>query len=237
VLISLDYYDIEINDVIGEFGAQEILDACYVFALADQCAKIRRIGGGLTLDGSGVETYTTNLKYLRAEGIELGAAFGFDIGKFGSINLSANVNKYLTHESQSDDTTAIVDCVGTFGSNCGNGPQGGPLPEVRALQRTTWAYDAFQVSLLWRYNGKIESATPIFPAFQEISSYSYFDLFGSWSPIEMATVSLGVSNLFEKEPPIVGNEAADTGSNSGNTFPGLYETLGRMYSVGLRVSF
>lgn len=247
VLISLDYYDIDISDVIGEFGAQEVLDNCYIGGIAGECAKIRRIGGGLTLDGSGVETYTTNLKYLRAEGVELGAAFGFDIGAFGNIRVSANVNKYLKQESQSSDLTSLVDCVGIFGTNCGNGPQGGPLPETRWLQRTTWNYNDFTVSLLWRHLSSIQSALPacsatvtsdcIFSTFKKIDAYDYFDLFGSWQFMEQASVSLGVSNLFEKDPPVVGNEAADTGSNSGNTFPQLYDSLGRMFSVGLRVSF
>jgi outer membrane receptor protein involved in Fe transport len=247
VLVSLDYYDIDISNVIGEFGAQEVLTACYVNAMADQCAKIRRVGGGLTLDGSGIETFTTNLQYLRAEGVELGMAFGFDIGAFGNLRISANVNKYLTHESQSDNTTELVDCVGIFGTNCGNGPQGGPLPDTRWLQRTTWNYDDFTVSLLWRHLSGITSALPpcanaadsgcIFPTFRKIDSYDYFDLFGSWQFMEQASVSFGVSNMFEKDPPVVGNEAADTGSNSGNTFPQLYDALGRLYSVGLRVSF
>jgi iron complex outermembrane receptor protein len=237
VLVSLDYYDIEITDVIGEFGAQEVLDNCYVGGIAEQCAKIRRIGGGLTLDGSGVETFTTNLQYLRAEGVELGMAFGFDIGALGNLRFSANVNKYLTHESQSSDLTPLVDCVGVFGTNCGNGPQGGPLPETRWLQRTTWNYDDFTVSLLWRHLSSIKSAVPVFPAFQKVDSYDYFDMFGNWQFMEQASVSLGISNLFEEDPPVVGNEAADTGSNSGNTFPQLYDALGRMYSVSLRVSF
>ena len=247
VLVSLDYYDIDISDVIGEFGAQEVLDACYVSGVADQCAKIHRVGGNLVVQGAGVDTFTTNLQYLRAEGLELGMAFGFDIGAFGNLRFSANINKYLTHESQSDDTTALVDCVGVYGTNCGNGPQGGPLPETRWLQRTTWNYDDFTVSLLWRHLSGITSALPacqtvgeegcVFSSFKSISSYNYFDLFGSWQFLEQAQVSFGVSNMFEKDPPVVGNEAADTGSNSGNTFPQLYDALGRMYSVGLRVSF
>jgi outer membrane receptor protein involved in Fe transport len=247
VLVSVDYYDIDINDVIGEFGAQEVLDNCYVGGIADECAKIHRIGGGLTLDGSGVETYTTNLKYLRAEGVEIGAAFSFDIGAFGNIRLSANINKYLTQESQSSDLTPLVDCVGIFGTNCGNGPQGGPLPETRWLQRTTWNYKDFTVSLLWNHLSSIQSALDpcaegqdsgcIFPKFKKIDAYDYFDLFGSWQFMDQASVSIGVSNLFEKDPPVVGNEAADTGSNSGNTFPQLYDALGRMFSVGLRLTF
>ncbi len=48
-VFSLDYYDIDINNPIDDFAAQEILDACYQLALASECAKIIRVGGTLTL--------------------------------------------------------------------------------------------------------------------------------------------------------------------------------------------
>ena len=236
-VISLDYYDMDIQDVIGSFGAQEVLDGCYVAALSSECAKIRRIGGGLTLDGSGVETFTTNLNYLHAEGIELGFAFGVEIGRFGSVAFSGNVNKYLTHESQSSDTQPVTDCLGKFGTNCGNGPQGGPLPEMRWVQRTTWSYGDLSVSWQWRHQGSVESEVEVFPAFQKIDAYDYFDLYASYTMFDKVRVSLGVVDVFEEDPPVVGNEAADTVSNSGNTFPSAYNVLGRMYSLGVNMSF
>jgi iron complex outermembrane receptor protein len=238
-VISLDYYEMDIQDVIGRFGAQEVLDACYVAGLASECAKIRRIGGGLTLDGSGIETWTTNLKFLRAEGIELGFSFAVELGSFGNLAVSGNVNKYLTHESQSSDTQPVMDCLGKFGTNCGNGPQGGPLPEMRWVQRTTWTYGDLSVSGQWRHMGSVESEVPqsVFPAFRKIDSYDYFDLYASYTLMDKVRVSLGIVDVFEKDPPVVGNEAADTTSNSGNTFPSSYNVLGRMYSLGVNMSF
>ena len=236
-VISLDYYDIDIRDVISRFGAQEVLDACYVLGLAGECAKVRRIGGTLTLDGSGIETFTTNLDYLRAEGVELGFSFGVDIGRFGALSFSGNVNKYLTQESQSSAITPVIDCLGKFGTNCGGGPQGGALPEVRWIQRTTWTYGEFSVSALWRHLGSVESEVPVFPAFQKVDSYDYFDLHASYRPLDRIRVSVGIVDVFEEDPPVVGNEAADTASNSGNTFPAAYNALGRMYSLGVNVTF
>jgi len=46
-----------------------------------------------------------------------------------------------------------------------------------------------------------------------------------------------VTNLFEEDPPVVGNEAADTTSNSLNTFPSTYDPLGRVFSIGLNAKF
>lgn len=235
-VISLDYYNIEIEDVIGEFAAQEVLDGCYVGGLTSECAKIIRVGGTLTLPGSGIELYTTNLNYLQAEGVELGFSFGVDIGRFGGLEFSGNVNKYLTQEFNNSTATPIFECVGHFGTSCG-----GPLPEIRWVQRTTWTYGDVSVSALWRHMGSVSvetgEAAGTFEAFRKIDSYDYIDLYASYTVWEKATISVGIVNAFEEDPPIVGNEAADTSSNSGNTFPSHYDTLGRVFSMGLNVKF
>lgn len=243
-VFSVDYYDIKIEKYIDEFGAQEVLDSCYVGGITSECAKIKRVGGGLTVDGSGVELFTTNLDFLQAEGIELQASFGVDLGKAGSLNFAAYINKYLTQESQSSALQPIIDCNGKYGTQCGN-----PLPSVRWLQSTSWDKGPFQATLFWRHLASTsiepgqaadndgDGEPDVFPAFQHIDSFDYFDLAGSWAPTDYMTVRLSINNLLEEEPPVVGNEAADTRSNSGNTFPSAYETLGRTYAVGVHFRF
>jgi len=241
---SVDYYNIEINDYISQFGAQEILDACYITGNTTECAKIQRVGGTLTVDGSGVELFTTNLKYLQAEGVEIQANIGFDMGGAGSLTFNAYINKYLTQESQSSDLSAVIDCKGKYGTQCGN-----PLPSVRWLQTTTWAKGPFDVSLSWNHLGSTSIETvqadndgdgvkdDVFEPFQSIGSYDYFDLSGSWSVGEWMTVRAYIANITDEDPPVVGNEAGDTRSNSGNTFPSVYTALGRTYSLGVSFRF
>ncbi|MGH8284813.1 MAG: TonB-dependent receptor domain-containing protein [Steroidobacteraceae bacterium] len=235
-VFSLDYYDIDIEDYIDEFRAQEILDACYVAGLGVECAKVVRVGGTLTLPGSGLQTFTTNLQNIHAEGVELGFSFRVDTERFGSLGFSGNVNKFLTHERLSSAFVPVLDCLGRYGTSCE-----GPKPEVRWIQRTTWDYRDFQASLLWRHIGSSEreevEKAATFPAFQEIDSFDYIDLYGSYQLFEKVTLSAGISNLFDEDPPVLGNEAADTSSNSGNTFPSHYDTLGQLYSVGVSVRF
>ncbi|WP_105213727.1 MULTISPECIES: TonB-dependent receptor domain-containing protein [unclassified Pseudoalteromonas] len=235
--ISLDYYDIDIDDIIGEFTVDEILAACYTLGDAEQCAKIQRVGGGLTVAGAGIEQYTTNLKNLRAEGIELGFNFAWPMDNWGELQFSGTVNKYLTQESQSAETARVIDCKGYYSTNCD------PLSELRAVQRTTWAMDDFTVSLQWRYMDGIDvepyrTVVPNYdPRFRSIGSYSYFDLYANYHITDNITASLGVDNLFEKEPPVVGGEAGGTSFNSGNTFPSSYDVLGRKFKLGVRFQF
>ncbi len=233
---SVDYYKIKIDDWIGEFTAQEVLDGCYDAGLTAECAKIQRLGGTLTLDGSGIELFTTNLKYLEASGIEVGFALGFDIGRFGTLSFNGQINHYLTQEQQSVDTSPVIECAGYYGTSCGL-----PISEDRWVQRTTWDYKNFTASMLWRHlsSTKVEpvEASGTFEAFRSIPAYDYIDLYFGYRLWEKAQVSLSVVNAFEEDPPIVGNESGSTSFNSGNTYPANYDTLGRVYTVGLNVKF
>ena len=235
-IFSVDYYDIKIEDVIGEFTSQEVLDGCYVGGQADQCSKIVRVGGTLTLPGSGVELYTTNLEYLQAEGVEFAFSFGVDLGGFGELNFSGNYNQYLTQESQSSKLTPVLDCLGYYGVSCA-----APLPEQRWIQRTTWTMGIFDVSYLWRHTGETEVEEVQIPVtykkFQKIDSFDYLDLYASVNLFDNTRLSLGIQNVTEEDPPVVGNEAGSTTFNSGNTFPSHYDTLGRVYTVGINVKF
>jgi outer membrane receptor protein involved in Fe transport len=238
LVVSLDYYEVDIEDVIGELTSQEILDGCYIAGLAENCAQINRVGGTLTLPGSGTNAFTQNLEYLIAEGIELNLSASFELpGRWGSLDVSANINHYLTQESQSTPITAVVECVGLYGNSCGN-----PLPETRWIQRTSWYFaDDFMVSYLWSHLDSVSIEEPqvagTFEQFRSIGSYDYVDLTGTWQATEQIGVTLAIINVFDEDPPVVGNEAGTTASNSGNTFPSFYKTLGTMYTAGFRVQF
>jgi iron complex outermembrane recepter protein len=235
-VFSLDYYDIDISDYIDTFAAQEVLDGCYELGLTAECTKVRRIGGNLILDGSGVEIFTQNLKYIRAEGIELGFAFGIGVGR-GDLQFSGTANHYLTHEFQSRDELPVVECVGYFGTSCEQ-----PRPDLRFIQRTTWNYNNLSLSAQWRHVGETERELPertptSYVPFLTIDSFDYFDLYASYRIADRYLLSFGAMNVTDEEPPVVGNEAGDTAFNTGNTFPGVYETLGRTYTFQVNIQF
>jgi outer membrane receptor protein involved in Fe transport len=234
-VFSLDYYDINIDNPIDDFAAQEVLTACYSLGLAAECAKVRRVGGTLTLDGSGVALLTRNKVYAQAEGIELGFNFGIGIGR-GDLTFNGTVNKYLTHEFQSLAELPVVDCNGYFGTSCEN-----VRPEIRAIERTTWTYNDLSLSTQLRYMGPVDVEPPesanTFPNFRHIGGRTYIDLYASYTFADKYLLSFGAMNVTDTDPPVVGNEAAATDFNSGNTFPASYDVLGRQYTVQLNMQF
>ncbi len=235
--VSVDYWDIEITDIIGEFSAQEILDACYVAGQASECAKIDRVAGDLTISGAGINRLTTNLEFYDAEGVDVGFNFGFDIGKYGNLDFSGNLTKYLTNEQQSSTLVPVIDCKGFYGTTCD------PVSDIRWVQRTTWTWDAFTLSLNWRHIGSVDIEPPeeasVDPRFRSIDSYDYFDLYASYQLSWNGdfTLSLSVDNITEEDPPILGQDAGDTSSNFGNTFPSNYDVIGRYYTFNLNYRF
>jgi iron complex outermembrane recepter protein len=73
--------------------------------------------------------------------------------------------------------------------------------------------------------------------FNRIRAYHYFDLNAQFDVMKQLQLTLGVSNLFNVAPPIVGAAAGTTSANSGNSFPSTYDSLGRSFSAAVRLKF
>lgn len=236
-VLTLDYYDIKIDGYIGELSAQEVLNLCYEQGITSFCSQVRRLNGTLVEQASGIETFTQNLEYAQASGFELGVNFGLDLPEgWGSLNISYNGNLYSKNESQSSLVSPVIDCLGFYGNTCGN-----PTHKYRHTQRTTWELGDLRMSYLWRHqdSAAVEAAqsASTFPAFRTIDAYNYIDLSADYTVNDNLSVAFTVNNALEEDPPIVGGDIATTSSNGGNTFPQNYDSLGRVYTVGLNLKF
>jgi iron complex outermembrane recepter protein len=86
-----------------------------------------------------------------------------------------------------------------------------------------------------RNHSPLLSGNP-YPPLAHIPAYSYFDLNGTIQLSEKLMVRLGVNNVADKAPPLVVGADCDVavgGVCNGNTFPGLYEAMGRYLFVNV----
>ena len=67
-----------------------------------------------------------------------------------------------------------------------------------------------------------------------LDSMNYFDLSADWQVTDTVSARIGVNNVFDSDPPL--SIAAGTGGN-GNTYPQLYDALGRYMFVGISANF
>jgi outer membrane receptor protein involved in Fe transport len=110
------------------------------------------------------------------------------------------------------------------------------------------------VSFLWRhlsgfhyqsdltplFSGQITGTGPFVGKtvnFNKIPAFDYFDLTARVGITDHFDLTLSAFNIFDKQPPIVGNNAGTTSADSGNTFPSTYDALGRRYGAAVRLKF
>ncbi|MCW3797959.1 TonB-dependent receptor [Sphingomonas sp. BN140010] len=259
---SVDYYNIKINDAITFATPGDAISACFgglsaTSATSPACTIIRRNPANGRLSGPSATTQglflpETNLGRLATDGVDFTLNYVRDLGIFGfNYNLSGNWTRNLKFRASPNSVNR--ECVGYYSANCG--PSLGQIqPELSWQQRTTFSYGPASLSLLWRHLSSVKyepGLPPLFNGtvtgsgalvgesfnFNRISAYNYFDLNAQFDVLKNFQLTLGVQNLLDKDPPIVGGQAGTTTANSGNTFPSTYDPLGRAYSAAVRVKF
>ena len=134
--VSIDYFDIELEQAIEGANASAIFNVCLDTGLAEYCDKISRdpATGSLLIGDANILATDTNIAFLQTSGVDVVADYGFDIGRAGDIRLSLMLT-YLDELKYQEHVVAdIVDCVGTFKLFCDE-----PSYRWAGNLRTIWA--------------------------------------------------------------------------------------------------
>ncbi len=231
---SVDYYSIRIQKGISSLNSQFILNEC-LDGNAAQCAKVRRgQGGDLWVglnDRSGhIVSILDNLAIEKVQGYDVTALYDLDVGEWGRLNVSDILSITSAWDQQELAGAPTIDCAGKWGLTCGS-----PTPDVRNNLRATWMTPwGVRPSLMWRYVSGVEALSD---GGVDLGERHYIDLAAIWDFADYASLRVGINNLFDREPPIPGQEAGPSISGNGNTFPGLYDVLGRYFFIGLTANF
>lgn len=224
--LTLDYYDIKLEEAIGTIGASTILEFCGITGDPFLCSKVHR--NATTLDiwrgsdpgSSGyVENLRANFGNQHFRGIDLGARYSWDLWD-GRMTTMINGSYKLKQEYDplpGVNKEAIYDCRGVVNPSCQSDQKWRHIANVR------YANDRFSVNLRWRYFGKQEytlvngskgTVDERLIGRGGIAAYSYLDLSGSAYIGEHVEVTLGVNNIADKEPPMIGGANSPSNANS-----------------------
>jgi outer membrane receptor protein involved in Fe transport len=233
--LSVDYYDIEITEGINNLTPEFILNEC-LDGNTEQCALVNRGSAGDLWIGSNVNSsghivaLNDNLAIERVKGYDIIADYSMEIGDWGSLAFNDVMSIITTWDQQELAGAPTIDCKGNWGSSCGY-----PTPDFQNNLRVTWTtpWDV-TASVLWRYISEIDD---LGAGGVDLDDIHYFDLAGFWDVTEYASISLGVNNLLDEDPPIAGNAAGPALNGNGNIFPGMYDALGRYMFGRVTVSF
>lgn len=245
--LTIDYYDIKVRDAIQGFGSDAIINTCTATADPAVCDLIHRnpVSGSLWLTPDGyIVNLQSNIGGVHTTGIDFNAAYTFNLG-IGK--LSADLIGTLIDKYEVDNGLSVpYDCAGYYGATCSNlsGTPSAPTPKWRHNARLSLTRpNGLGASIQWRYFGdvKVDFSSsnqslegPYDPFSAKLGAQNYFDLSGWYTFSEKYTVRLGMNNMFDKTPPLVSSGRANgtrnqcpTGPCNGNTYPAVYDALGR----------
>ena len=234
--VSVDYFDIQIDDSIALFGGgtDNILNVCLTDTNVGGpgsafCNAVNRRADG-TIDF--VSNQAANVAFESLTGIDFAAQYGFEAGEIGDFNFNYLGTVTFESEFQAFEGDTIFDCAGLFGNNCGE-----PDPEYRHRLSGAWLKDSWTTQIVWQLLGSVDDGgildDPVTTQFVDsIGTTHYFDVSVSKSFGDNLTLTVGSNNVLDEDPPIIGDN-----DEQANTFPSTYDPFGRSFFANARINF
>jgi iron complex outermembrane recepter protein len=247
---TIDYYHIAVSGEIGTIPGNIIFNNCLNTGDPAYCSQVVRnpVTGalhGATVAGGGYILQTNiNAGASLVSGIDLSANYHYSLGSWGRLLTSFN-GTYVQHNTVTPfPGSGTFDCAGLFGVNCFNGVN----PRWRHTLRVSWDMPwRTEISAFWRFIGPtsydnnntnallFESEEgAVNTQYGHIPGYSYLDLTLTGHVMENVDVRFGVSNVFDKDPPLL--TSAITNGSQNNSFL-AYDAVGRQFFLGLTAKF
>lgn len=207
---SLDWYQVEITNLIASDSVSDIVDDCYIRNIPERCESIVRNPetGHITALRYGL----TNKGRLETEGWDFGVRYRMPETSFGQFNVdwqTSYVSDYRTWANNNPETVEApsVSFGGTF--------------RTRSNLNLDWEYGDFGASWTARYYSGMKEGcvslaagmcnnpdyiAPDVPSgypLREVGSNTFHDVQFRWTAPWNATVALGANNVTDHRGPIM----------------------------------
>ena len=242
---TVDYFDIKLEEVIGTVDAELTVEQCGLTGSAGFCDNIKRNSeGSLWIGQQGyVQATNINLAGRHWQGVDVTANYMLE-NLFGGTLRANLTGTYMTkkeYDPVPGDDSAKYDCAGNMDNGCFAQPEWRHVGKLSYEMDTWWT-----VSAIWRYYGEVsyselelnddgtrKSGDYLVGMNGGIDAQNYFDLKAAFDVTDNVSTLVGVNNIFDKEPPLVGG----TLSTNANAVAGFYDTLGRYLHASVTVKF
>lgn len=231
--LSLDYFDIKVDDVISTLGAQQEVDLC---AAGNQELCKAMLLTSTVPNTNYVRLQAFNLASMHNKGYDVEASYRVAIGD-GTLTLRALGTRTLSFITDS----GVLNTIPTDAA----GVNVGSTPDWKVMATQSWDTDSWGVSLTEHWisdgvysNEVIECQTncPVSTVLHPTANENHmdgtlrFDLGASYKISDNMTAYAKVDNVLNKDPAV----SPGTGTVAN---PMIYDLIGRMYRVGLRFEF
>ncbi len=210
--ISVDYWDIEVDDLISRLTSDSIVDACWDSAglTAPECSQFTTSynAGNNNLLITNMTNALVNLSSVSTDGYDVGANYEFDIGDV-VVNL---------------DFTGTYVKENTFYPGSGGADDRGSIPRIRGNFNANFDWQSWDFGLRIRYIHGMDD--PRFDGnnvfgYSDVDSHTEYDLRASYN-WDKYRITAGINDVTDEDPPYVF-------SSGNNTDLFLYGAMGRYF--------
>ncbi|MBY5921156.1 TonB-dependent receptor domain-containing protein [Ferrimonas balearica] len=235
---TVDYWSVEIDDVLDSVSAKSSLNGCYKGGVAELCENVLRDAAGEIVR---VDARTVNLSRMTAKGIDLDANYRFEALQ-GEFAFNLQWTHFLERENQTYDestfTFEMEDVTGRFNEDTSYAED-----KINFIARYSWEdlnvqYAANYISgltyedLLYWGTTPYDEKNPAAGNHQyEVDAVVYHDITANYQFATQTKLSVGITNLTDELPPYI--EPAF----NGNTDESTYRLFGRSYFVRISQTF
>nr|WP_238481250.1 TonB-dependent receptor [Dyella telluris] len=225
--VSLDWYKIDIKNVIASDAVQDILDDCYVGGIASRCANFTRdpATGVITNMNYGL----TNKGWQKTAGYDFGVNYRFTVASIGQFAARWNTTyvDYLNVKADDNPSTIVQPLTG-YGGNFRT-RSNLSLDFTRGLFGMTWTmryYSGMTERCSWADECNDPNHIDPFNGAQaqrHTGSTTFNDVQFRWTLPWKGIISVGANNVFDKQGPIMYSKP-----NSSFVYYGGFD-IGRFY--------
>lgn len=218
--IAVDFWDIEVTNLITRLSSDSQLDACYEGPIGLTAPECSQFQGRHPLTGVPIDfvNFTIN------DSDELLTTDGYDVGINYAFDASATSWNFALNATYVEENSFYPGAGGAYGF-------GGSIPDLQANFRADLFLDNWTFSWVTRYIGDMDD-----PAFDGNNAFGYSgpDAY-SKHDVRVAydwdryRVLVGINNVFDEDPPYVFNTGRNTDTR-------LYDMFGTYWFARLTVT-
>lgn len=224
--VTIDYWDIQLDDPIGAVGAASVMNQCILFGNQEFCDDITRdqtINPGEVIS---IISLARNSGQMTASGVDFDVSYTWstDFGLFRAKSLWSYLDEREAEVLPGDR----IDVSGGFlGDGGRNGLFEAVYPEWSGFSTVDWTYGDFGASINWEWLSEVDDVDNG----EKIRRTQYWDVTGSYNTPWGTQITGGLTNIFNERPPFI------TNAFNANTDVDTFRMLGRSWFVRLTHNF
>jgi len=228
VTLSFDYWQINMKKMLANLP-----ESVYFTNYAQyQNLFVRNADNSLAY----INNTTMNLGGQIAGGIDVAGTWDLPRTRYGTFRIGIDGTWLTRFDNQLEENGAWTSNVGQFGWASNGTTSSYPIITYRWKHnlRLSWQNGDWGAQLTNNFNSKYKDANvAVAPQYyRDIPSFSLWNLTGSWRAQKQVQITAGITNLFDKAPPITNNTVYSYGYLSSAANP-----TGRAYNLRVTYNF